>query len=133
MKNNNKARIDVYDTIYDIDLVVANKYVSIEDICKDYIYSNGEEIEDFPNYTATTCTVKNKHTKRCCILVRYHKAPSDKSLDEFLDIINTAAHEAFHVMDGIYEACSIEYKESENPAYFIGWITECILKTWLNR
>lgn len=133
--NKNKARIDVYNTIFDIDLVVANKYVDIEEIRKDYVYSDGVEIDDFPNYTATTSTVRNKHTNRCAILVRFHKFSSDKSLNKQLDLFNTAAHEAYHVMADIYESCSIKftYEDTENPAYFIGWITACILKTWLNK
>lgn len=131
----NKARIDIYSTIYDIDLVVANKYTNIEELKKDYIYSDGVEIEDFPEYTATTSTVRNRHTGRYCVLVRYHRDSKDKSLDKHLDLINTAAHEAYHVMMDIFEACSIKvtYEEQENPAYFIGWATTCILKTWLNK
>lgn len=133
--NKNKSRIDIYDTIFDIDIIVANRYVDIEDLRKDYIYSDGVELEDHKDWTASTSTVKNKHTNRHGILIQYHKDSSDKTLDKKLDIFNTAAHEAFHAMLDIYAACgvNISHDDHESHAYFIGWITECILKTWLNR
>ena len=39
MKNKNKAIIDTYETMYDIDIVVANRGVTLEKLQKLFVYS----------------------------------------------------------------------------------------------
>ena len=135
MSNNSKKRIDIYNTIYDIDIVVANRYTTLEDLKEEYSYGDEELPDSITECMATTTTVRNKKTKRFCLLVKYNKDSSDKSIDKHLDLINTAAHEAWHVLMDIYDSCriNISFDNQEDGAYFIGWITSCILKTWLNK
>ena len=132
----NKKRIDIYKTIWDIDIVVANKYTTLEDLKEVYTYSDDKELDDFiTDGCGTTSTVKNKETKALCCLVKYNRNITRKDYDHLLDTINTAVHEAVHCCLDIYSNCHVDihYDNQEPVAYEIANITTNILKTILNK
>ena len=130
--HNNKSRIDTYKTIYNVDLVVANKYSSIEELNKLYKTVNDDDItEDFFDSIATTVNCRNRETNAYVILVRYNHDSTDKTVDKKIDFINTISHEAGHVVLDIYtkieqQVCTCS---SEMFCYLLGWVSECIYKT----
>lgn len=133
---NNKKRIDTYSTIWEIDIVVANKYVTLEDLRKLYSFSDGEELPEaiVENY-ATTCLVMNKKTKATCCLVKHNKSTNRTDIDKLLDIINTSVHEAVHCVLDCYNSCGVDihYDNQEPVAYEIATMSTNILKTFLNK
>lgn len=138
MKNKNKPRLDTYETHYDVDLVVANKYVKLEELQKLYKYVNENELdENVIDGAATTNICRRKSDNKLTMLVyladNQSYKPSDS--DKFIYDINTAAHEAAHVCFDIYDYCGVlvEPQNQEHTAYFIGYLTECIMKTMLNK
>ena len=131
MKKSKKSIIDVYPTIYNVDLVVANKYTTIKQINKYYTNVQNEEFEE-DNSIAFTERGYSKKTGKAIILVKYNKENNDTSVDKKLDLINTCAHEAVHVCMDIYSKIGESvYKDDSNEllAYLLGWVTECIYKT----
>ena len=132
----NKKRIDTYKTQYDIDLVVANKYVTLEDLKEKYVYGNGDELDDaILDGCGTTATCKHKETDASVLLVKYNRNIRRKDIDKFLDLIDTAIHEGMHVLLHMYDQCSvnIHYDNQEPVCYDAGKIVTNILKTLLNR
>lgn len=130
----NKSIIDVYPTIYNVDLVVANKYTTIEQLNKVYCDVNNEDLTDD---TSIAYTEKgyNRKTNRPVIIVRYVKSAKWVE-DKKTDLVNTAAHEALHVCMYIYSKIEEDvYKNDSNElfAYLIGWVAECIYKTWTKK
>lgn len=129
--SNSRAIIDTYTSIYPVDLVVANKYVTLEELKELYVYSDDLELdEEVTNCDASTCTVKRKSDNKFCLLVKYNH-PAKHITDKKLDFINTCSHEATHVALDIYEfihqqVCNCS---SEPFCYLQGWATECIYKT----
>lgn len=133
--NNRRAIIDTYTSIYPIDLVVANKYVTLEELKELYVYSDGIEIdEEVMDCDATTSTIKRKSDGKFCILVKYNH-PAKYITDKKADFIDTCSHEATHVALDIYEyihqqVCNCS---SEPFCYLQGWATKCIYKTWTKK
>lgn len=129
--NNSRSIIDTYSCIYPVDLVVANKYATLEELKELYVYSDCTELdEDIMNGDATTSDIKRKSDDKFCILVKYNH-PAKHKCDAKLDFINTCSHEAGHVTLDIYEfihqnVCNCS---SEPFCYLLGWATECIYKT----
>ena len=101
MKSKNKPIIDVYPTIYNVDLVVVNKYVTIEKLNKTYETVEHTDIVD-DKCIAYTQIGYNKKTNQPVIIVRYCKDSKSTTTDKKLDLINTCAHEALHVCMDIY-------------------------------
>lgn len=133
-----KKYIDTYNTIYDVDIVIVNKNVTLKELRKTYCYSNGEELDDsMKSGVATTCRCKNKKTNRYCSLIVYNHDSTFKDADKRADLINTAAHEALHSALDIYSYIGEESINPNNPnetlTYFVGWITEKIYKTWTKK
>ena len=132
----NKKRIDTYSTVYDIDLVVANKYVKLEDLKEIYTYGDGTELDDaILDGCATTATCRHKVTDAAVLLVKYNRNIRRKDIDKFLDTVDTAVHEAMHVLMHMYQDCNvnIQYDNQEPVCYDAGKITANILKTILDR
>jgi hypothetical protein len=133
MKNKkNKAIIDTYETLYGIDIVVANRQVSLEKLRKLFVYSDGVELDNFIiDGLATTCIVKRLSDNKTCILIKDNKDTDVKSVDKKLDFINTIAHESLHAVLDIYDI--IQQKvctcTPEPMCYLIGYIAECAYKT----
>ena len=136
MKNNNKPRLDTYETQYDVDLVVANKYVKLEELQALYKYVSDKELdEEVIDGAATTSICRRKSDNKLTILVYMAEKNTYQPGDKFLYNINTAAHEAVHACLDIYDYCGviIEPQNQEHATYFIGYLTECIMKTMLNK
>ena len=128
----NKSIIDTYTTIYYVDIVVANKYTTIEELKQLYTYCDGAELDDRVTScecTTSTCTriSDNKHV----ILVKYNRDSAVKGTNKQLDLINTAAHEAGHVVLDIYDHMNQQVCNcSPEPfCYLLGYAAECIYKT----
>lgn len=121
-----------YSPIYQIYLVVANKYVTLQDLQKQYIHVDGIEIDEsiLDSLAATWCC-KDKKTGASCIIVKYNKDTSRKDIDKKIDFINTVSHEATHVALDIYESIgqNVCYCSTEPFCYLQGWAAECIYKT----
>lgn len=130
MKNGKKI-IDIYkNDIYFVDLVVANQYVELKDLQKQYIYSDGVELDEFIMHgCATICNVIRKSDDCYCLLVKYNKPW--KGRDKKLDLINTVSHESAHVALNIYEKIGQKVRNcgSEPFCYLVGWASECIYNT----
>ena len=132
MKKQKKAIIDTYETLYDIDIVVANRQVSLEKLQKLYTYGDGVVLDNFiMDSLATTAVVKRISDNKTCILIKDNKDTDVKSIDKKLDHINTIAHESLHAVLDIYDI--IQQKvctcTPEPMCYLIGYIAECVYKT----
>lgn len=131
----NKSIIDVYKTFYNVDLVVVNKYTTTKQLNKVYCNVEHNDFEDDGCSIAYTEKGYNRKTDKPVIIVRY-MGQSVWAEDQKLDLINTAAHEALHACMYIYSKIGENvYKDDSNElfAYLIGWVTECIYKTWTRK
>lgn len=134
-----KARIDTYNTIYDIDIVVANKNVKLDQLRKLFCYTDGEDLDDeaWGGWYFCTGIVKRRSDDATVVLI--HNG-SDKhefasSGDELLDLTDVCAHEAVHAAMDVYNVVSakIDTDNQECFAYFVGYIAERIMRTILNK
>lgn len=133
MKN---KHIDTYTTVYPVYLVVANEAVTLEDLKKDFVYSDkGELDEDILNCQCSTSKVYNKKTNRYCMLVKFNHRTDYKDDDKTTDLVNTVAHEAGHVVLDIYDfiGASVDINNQEPFTYELGYIAECIYKTLIKK
>jgi len=132
-----KKHIDTYSTVYGVDVVVANKSVEVKDLQKSYTYSDDKELGDEINdCLASTATCRNRKTGRYVILVKYNSPTSIVGVDKKLDMINSASHEAFHVLMHLLSFANQDIKPNSNvetQAYYIGWLTEIIYNTWTKK
>lgn len=129
-----KSIIDTYETIYNVDLVVANKHVTTEELRKLYVYSDDTEIEDDnPGTFATVSTCYRKSDDKSVALVRLHDY-KPKYIDKF-HWIDTISHEAGHVALDIYSHMGqqVHNSSSEPFCYLLGWVTKCIYKTFQKK
>ena len=130
-KTKKKSIIDVYPTIYMVDIVVANKYATIEQINKRYKTLDDKEFED-SNSICFTQPGYDRKTNQAVVIVKYCNDNDIVGVDKKLDLINTCGHEALHVCMNIYSKIGEDvYKNDSNElfAYLVGWVTECIYKT----
>lgn len=141
MKQNNKSRIDYYETPYEVYLAIANKYTTFEELHEIFTYSDGVELDDSflhdsdgRPYQGVTVSVKRKSDNRQFILVKYITETSVK-VDKLLDMINLADHEACHVILDLYKiiGAEVDLDHQEHFAYEKSYITTLILKNWLNK
>lgn len=132
MKKQKKAIIDTYETLYDIDIVVANRQVSLDKLRKLYTYADGVILDDFiVDGLSTTAIVKRISDNKTCILIKDNKDTDVKSIDKKLDYINTIAHESLHAVLDIYDIINQKVCtcSPEPMCYLIGYIAECVYKT----
>lgn len=130
-----KSRIDTYETIYPVHLVVANKYTTIEELKELYTYADYTELdESVLDGMCTVCMCRRKSDDRCVSLVKYNYSTTIKGVDPKRDMIETYSHEACHVVLDIYNFIGdqVDLKNQETFAYFVGWVAGCIFNT-LNR
>ena len=129
--------IDIYETIYDVDIAVCNKKCTDKDIINNFLTSDDKEItEEYlsasPTLNAYSFRAINKRNRHTTFVVRILKVFGNNKLEKDADLINTIAHEAMHVVldtfDKIGEVISV--KVQEPYAYYIGWICECIYKSY---
>lgn len=132
-----KKHIDTYSTVYGVDVVVANKWVELKDLQKLYTYSDDKELGDEINdCLASTATCRNRKTGRYVILVKYNSSTDVVGVDKKLDMINTASHEAFHVLMYLLDFANQDINHGSNvetQAYYMGWLTEIIYNTWTKK
>ena len=134
MKSNNsktkkKGIIRKYNNdIYKIELVVADKYTTLEQLKKNYTYYDGEPLDDeMMKTSACTARCKDIKTDAPVSIVKFNETVKDDKLW----FTNCAAHEATHVALDMYEAIhqNLCFCSSEPFCYLVGWATECIYKT----
>lgn len=132
--SNSRAIIDTYTNIYPVDLVVANKYTTLEELRE--LYDRGEEQELSDTMVDSTCNatttyVRRKKDGKSCILVKHNNNESTKNVDKKLNLIRTISHEATHVALDIYDYIeqNICNCSPEPFCYLQEWAFECIYKT----
>ena len=124
-----KKHIDCYEQpIYSPAKLYVCKNCTIKDIEKHFDNCRLELVDD--SWDAyCLCLVKDKKTGDSCnvIILRDVMFTYDKAGQ-----IGILAHEAFHAAHGILSYCGVNLSDSseESYAYMIGWITECIYKTY---
>ncbi len=129
MKN---SIIDTYETIYSTDIVVANKYATLEQLKELYCYSDNVELnDDILSGNATCSTCIRKSDNKPVVLIKYNYDTKIKSMDKKVDFINTICHEAGHAVLDIYERIgqNICFCTPEPFCYLLGYIAECAYKT----
>lgn len=128
-KTKKKSRIEkYYNDVYEVYLVVANKYATLEQLKKNYSYADGVELdEEITKDSACTARCKDIKTGRPVIIVKFNETVKDAKLW----FTNTTAHEATHVALDIYEMIqqNVCFCSPEPFCYLVGWATECIYKT----
>ena len=132
--SNSRAIIDTYTNIYPVDLVVANKYTTLEELRELYDCGEGEELSDKivdSACNATTTYVRRKKDEKSCILVKHNNDECAKSADKKLNRLGTISHEATHVALDIYDYIeqNICNCSPEPFCYLQEWAFECIYKT----
>ena len=129
--------IDIYETMYDVNIAVCNRKCTDKDIINNFLTSDGKEItEEYlstkPTTSAYTFRAIDKRNKYATFVVRILNVFGNTKLEKDTDLINTIAHEAMHIVldtfDKIDEVVSIHVQEPY--AYYIGWICECIYKSY---
>lgn len=129
--------IDIYETMYDVNIAVCNRKCTDKDIINNFLTSDGKEItEEYlstkPTTSAYTFRAIDKRNKYATFVVRILNVFGNTKLEKDTDLINTIAHEAMHIVldtfDKINEVISVHVQEPY--AYYIGWICECIYKSY---
>lgn len=129
--------IDIYETMYDVNIAVCNRKCTDEDIINNFLTSDGKEItEEYlstkPTTSAYTFRAIDKRNKYATFVVRILNVFGNTKLEKDADLINTIAHEAMHIVLDTFgkmgEVVSVHVQEPY--AYYIGWICECIYKSY---
>lgn len=129
--------IDIYETMYDVNIAVCNRKCTDKDIINNFLTSDGKGItEEYlstkPTTSAYTFRAIDKRNKYATFVVRILNVFGNTKLEKDTDLINTIAHEAMHIVldtfDKINEVVSVHVQE--HCAYYIGWICECIYKSY---
>lgn len=129
--------IDIYETMYDVNIAVCNRKCTDKDIINNFLTSDGKEItKEYlyinPTTSAYTFRVIDKRNKYATFVVRILNTYGKTRLEKETDLINTIAHEAMHiVLDTFNKMGEIVSVHVQEPyAYYIGWICECIYKSY---
>lgn len=139
MKKKRKAYIDVYKSMYPLDLVVVNGSVTLEQLRKQYCEIDGTEIEDFnrSRWGAVTFKGIRKSDEHRVVIVWlqnpediYYPKGTSKTYKQ-IAYSGVISHEAAHVALTTYDIvgeniCTVD---QEPFAYYMEWIVECIYKT----
>lgn len=129
--------IDIYETMYDVNIAVCNRKCTDKDIINNFLTSDGKEItEEYlstkPTTSAYTFRAIDKRNKYATFIVRILNVFGNTKLEKDTDIINTIAHETMYLVldtfDKMGEIVSVHVQEPY--AYYIGWICECIYKSY---
>lgn len=129
--------IDIYETMYDVNIAVCNRKCTDKDIINNFLTSDGKEItEEYlstkPTTSAYTFRAIDKRNKYATFVVRILNVFGNTKLEKDTDLVNTIAHEAMHIVldtfDKMNEVISVHVQEPY--AYYIGWICECIYKSY---
>lgn len=129
--------IDIYETMYNADIAVCNKKCTNKDIINNFLTSDDKEItEEYlsvsPTLSAYSFRAINKHNRHTTFVVRILKVFGNTKLEKDADLINTIAHEAMHILLDIFDKMDevVSVHVQEPYAYYIGWISECIYKSY---
>ena len=129
--------IDIYETMYDVNIAVCNRKCTDEDIINNFLTSDGKEItEEYlstkPTTSAYTFRAIDKRNKYATFVVRILNTYGKTKLERDTDLINTIAHEAMHIVLDIFDKMNevVSVHVQEPYAYYIGWICECIYKSY---
>lgn len=129
--------IDIYETMYDVNIAVCNRKCTDKDIINNFLTSDGKEItEEYlstkPTTSAYIFRAIDKRNKYATFVVRILNVFGNTKLEKDTDLINTIAHEAMYIVldtfDKMGEIVSVHVQEPY--AYYIGWICECIYKSY---
>ena len=129
--------IDIYETMYDVNIAVCNRKCTDKDIINNFLTSDGKEItEEYlstePTTSAYTFRAIDKRNKYATFVVRILNVFGNTKLEKDTDLINTISNEAMHIVldtfDKMGEIVSVHVQEPY--AYYIGWICECIYKSY---
>ena len=139
MKNKRKAYIDVYKSIYPLELVVVNGSVTLEQLRKQYCEIDGTEIEDFNRTRFSAVTFKGiRKSDEHRVVIVWLQNPEDiyypkgtSKTDKHISFAGIVSHEASHAALSTYDTiaegiCTVD---QEPFAYYLQWIVECIYKT----
>ena len=134
-----KAYIDVYKSMYPLELVVVNGSVTLEQLRKQYCEIDGTEIEDFDRSRWGAVTFKGiRKSDEHRVVIVWLQNPEDvyyvkgtTRLEKEQSYVSVIAHEAAHVALTTYSTigegiCTVD---QEPFAYYMQWIVECIYKT----
>jgi hypothetical protein len=134
-----KAYIDVYKSMYPLELVVVNGSVTLEQLRKQYCEIDGTEIEDFDRSRWSAVTFKGiRKSDEHRVVIVWLQNPEDvyyvkgtTRLEKEQSYVSVIAHEAAHVALTTYSTigegiCTVD---QEPFAYYMQWILECIYKT----
>lgn len=127
-----KSIIDTYSTIYYVDIVVANKYTTLDQLKELYIYSDGTELDNkITSCECTSSTCIRKSDNKSVILIKYNSDCKIVGTNKKLDLINTICHESGHAALDIYDHMrqSVCNCSPEPFCYLLGYIAECVYKT----
>lgn len=134
-----RFKLDTYQTVYNIDLVVCYGDMSTKELQALYRKLNDSELDDDFNSSRAWCSALIRKSDGATILfVKINKDFNDgftSSGDELLDMINCASHEAAHCALYLFSivGANSEDNNSEPFAYLLGYFTERIMKTLLNK
>lgn len=129
--------IDIYETMYDVDIAVCNKKCTDKDIINNFYNIDGSDIteEDLsikPTTSGYTIKSINKNNRRITFVVRILRSFGSTKLERDADLLNTISHEAMHIVlytyDKMDEIVSVHVQEPY--AYYIGWLCSCIYKSY---
>lgn len=134
-KNKKNKVVDVYiQPIFSIHQVVVIISNNVKDIPKIITAADGSTIDtsDCEDYDGLTYSQGYRYKDKLCACIYIHPSIIEDSVE------NVAAHEALHAASGIldYSGVSLTRDTEEAYAYMIGWITECIMKSynkWLKK
>lgn len=127
--------IDIYPTIFDIDLAVCNSKCSNNYIKKNFITLSKKELTDSDldlDCKGYTMRLLSRKDNKATILVRILGVDGKTKKERDIDLLNTIVHEATHVLLDTYckidENISLDYQEP--VAYYMGWIVNNIYTTY---
>jgi hypothetical protein len=139
MKKKRKAYIDVYKSMYPLELVVVNGSVTLEQLRKQYCEIDGTEIEDFNRTRWNAVTFKGiRKSDEHRVVIVWLQNPEDvyytkgsSKIYKDITYAGVISHEAAHVALTTYDTvgegiCTVD---QEPFAYYLQWIVECIYKT----
>lgn len=127
-----KKHIDSYELMYPVQLVIANEQVTLKDLQKLFVFCDGRELtDDILDGLATTTRVKDKKTGVAVSLIKISGIDRCDADSKNIQLSGIATHEAIHAALDIYDRIgeTVSNMHQETFAYFVEYITRCILKT----
>lgn len=125
-----------YETLYDVDIVVADDKVTLEQLNKQFKFADGNDLPtDILDGYATTSTVNDRVTGRNCSLIKFNDFGNKTKQEKALITADCIAHESMHSALDIFAHIGegVDPSKSNEPlAYLVGYIAKCVYKT-LNK